>query len=39
MKVIPSNLYKELHTVLLKCGPFATDQQLNAIFAEERLSP
>lgn len=35
---IPPNLNKQLRTVLLDCGPFATDQELKAIFVDERLS-
>jgi CheY-like chemotaxis protein len=36
---IPSNLYRQLRTVLLNCGPFATASELNAIFVEKRLVP
>jgi hypothetical protein len=35
---VPANLYKQLRDVLLECDPFATDQELKAIFVDERLS-
>ena len=36
---ISSDLYRQLRTVLLACGPFSTDDELNTIFVEKRLSP
>jgi hypothetical protein len=36
---IPSNLLKQLRTALLECGPFTSDQELKAVFVDERLSP
>jgi hypothetical protein len=36
---IPPYLYDELFYVLSACGPFATDRELRAIFADETLSP
>jgi hypothetical protein len=35
---IPSNLLKQLRSALLECGPFTSDQELKAIFIDERLS-
>lgn len=34
---IPSHLYNQMRAVLLDCGSFATDQELKAIFVDERL--
>ncbi len=36
---IPPSLYNELRIVLLQCGPFDTDANLRAIFADARISP
>jgi hypothetical protein len=36
---IPSGLYRKLRSVLSECGPFATDQELTAIFIDERVRP
>ncbi len=36
---ILSNLYSQLHTILLNCGSFATDREMKVIFVDKRLSP
>ncbi len=36
---IPSELYNRLLNVLLRCGPFASDQELQTFFADARISP
>ncbi|MBN2391101.1 MAG: hypothetical protein JXR84_10265 [Anaerolineae bacterium] len=35
---IPPDLYNRLHTTLLRCAPFASDQALAAVFVDERIS-
>lgn len=36
---IPSTTYRRLRTVLLDCGPFSADHELNTVFIETRLTP
>ena len=36
---IPANLHRTLQTTLLRCGPFATDYGINAVFVDSRLKP
>lgn len=36
---ITAELYKELVTSLLNCGPFASNSELRSIFVDSRLSP
>ena len=35
---IPSEIYHELKSTLLRCGPFTNDSEIRAIFADARLS-
>jgi hypothetical protein len=35
---IAPELYRRLQKVLLKCGPFNTDQELRAVFVDKRIS-
>ncbi len=36
---IPPELYTRLLSTLLRCGPFASDQELQTFFADARISP
>lgn len=39
MAGIPAQLFNRIRQALLDCGPFDTDRQLRAVFADSRLSP
>ena len=38
MNSIPSHLLDSLHNILLRCGPFATDNALSTAFIDERIA-
>ena len=35
---IPADIYKQLYTTLLNCGPFASNAQLKAVFTDARIA-
>ena len=39
MAGIPSSINKALQGVLIRCGPFGSEQELRAVFADARLAP